>query len=334
MAHLQLTDKERYQIEALKKEGYTLSKIARSLNRSPSTICRELERNSDHKGYRGSLAIRRTTRRRQNSKKREKLDLAMCSMIKNLLGEYLSPEQISGRLKLEHRVKISHETIYKYIWSDKKSGGELYKFLRSKGKKYRSRGSKKDHRGQIKNAVSIDERPAIVDEKNRIGDWEIDTVIGKNHKQALVTIVERKSKFTVMKKVENKTAELVAATTIELLRPYKDRILTITADRGKEFAYHKRVAKALDCGKRSNALQGGHYFAHPYSSWERGLNENTNGLIRQFFPKGSRFEEITERSVKRAKGLLNRRPRKTLGFATPTEVFFGKSFGKNFAIQS
>ncbi len=116
----------------------------------------------------------------------------------------------------------------------------------------------------------------------------------------------------------------MAAATIELLRPYKERVFTITADRGKEFAFHEKVAKALECD---------YYFAHPYSSWERGLNENTNGLIRQFFPKGSRFEELTERSVKRAKGLLNRRPRKTLGFATPTEVFFGKAFGENFAFQ-
>jgi len=155
----------------------------------------------------------------------------------------------------------------------------------------------------------------VVDQKSRIGDWEIDTIVGKNHKQVIVTIVERKSKFTAMKKVENKTAELVAAASIELLLPYKEWVFTITADRGKEFAYHKQVAKALECG---------YYFAHPYSSWERGLNENTNGLIHQFFPKGSRFEEITERMVKRVKGLLNRRPRKTLGYVTPTEAFFGK----------
>ena len=324
MAHKQLTDRERYQIETLNTEGYTQTGIARALKRSPSTIYRELARNSDVKGYRGSLAIKRTDRRRRGAKKKIKLDTPMRSMIKSLLGEYYSPEQISGRLKLALGVEISHETIYKHIWGDKENGGDLHKFLRTNGKRYRKRGSGKDKRGQIKNAVSIDDRPAIVEEKSRIGDWEIDTVIGKNHKQALVTIVERKSKFTVMKKVENKTAELVAAATIELLRPYKDLVFTITADNGKEFACHEKVAKTLDCS---------YYFAHPYSSWERGLNENTNGLIRQFFPKGSRFEELTERSVKRAKGLLNRRPRKTLGFATPTEVFFGRSFGENFAFQ-
>jgi len=325
MAHKQLTDEERYQIEALKREGFNQSEIARSLNRHPSTINRELARNSDHKGYRGKLAVSRTERRRREAKKSEKLDSAMRSMIRNQLSDYLSPEQISGRLRLELGIEISHETIYRYIWSDKKRGGELHKYLRSRGKPYRKRGNNKDSRGQIRNAVSIDERPEVVDKKSRIGDWEIDTVIGKNHRQAIVTIVERVSKFSVMKKVEKKTADAVALATIELLRPYRDRVLTITADRGKEFAHHSKVARALQCD---------YYFAHPYSSWERGLNENTNGLLRQFFPKGSRFEEITERQMKRAKGLLNRRPRKTLGYATPTEVFFGVSFGENCAFQS
>ena len=154
-----------------------------------------------------------------------------------------------------------------------------------------------------------------IDEKSRIGDWEIDTVIEKNHRQAIVTIVERASKFSLMKKVEKKTADAVAVAeaTIELLRPYRDQVLTITANRGKEFAHHSRVVRALQCD---------YYFAHPYSSWERGLNENTNGLLRQFFPKGSRLEEITERQMKRAKGLLNRRPRKTLGYATPGRSIF------------
>ena len=324
MTYKQLTDRERYQIEALLGEGFTQADVAKSLGRSRGTLSRELARNSDAKGYRAELAIKRTDRRRRHAKKSEKLDAAMCSMINGLLLDYLSPEQIAGRLKLELGVRISHETIYRYIWSDKEHGGVLYKYLRTQGKKYRSRGENKDKRGQIKNAISIEERPPEVDEKSRIGDWEIDTVIGKNHKQAMVTIVERVSKFTVMKKVFNKSAEAVAQATIELLRPYKDRVLTITADNGKEFSHHEKVAKALECD---------YYFAHPYSSWERGLNENTNGLIRQFFPKGSRFEEISVREVKRVKGLLNRRPRKTLGFATPTEVFFGKSFGKKVALQ-
>ena len=325
MAYKQLTDEQRYQIEALVREGFTQDKIAKSIGTSPSTISRELRRNSDSRAsYKATVAVKKTDKRRQEAKKSKKLDVAMCSMIKGLLEDYLSPEQISGRLLLEKRVKISHETIYRHVWKDKSDDGTLYKLLRTQGKKYRSRGSNKDSRGRIKNAVSIDERPEVVDKKSRIGDWEIDTVIGKNHKQALVTIVERVSKFTVMKKVENKTAELVAAATIELLRPYRDRVLTITADNGKEFAHHEKVAKALECD---------YYFAHPYSSWERGLNENTNGLVRQYFPKGSSFKEVTGRMVKRVKGQLNRRPKKTLKYATPTEVFFRKSFGEKIALQ-
>lgn len=324
MAHKQLTSDQRYQIEILMKEKFSLTAIAEALGKSASSISREVARNGTANGYRAKVAIRKTMQRRQEAKKSEKLDTAMCSMIDGLLKEYYSPEQMMGRLKLALGVEISHETIYRYIWEDKANGGELYKYLRTQGKKYRKRGESKDKRGQIKNAVSIDERPSIVDEKSRIGDWEIDTVIGKDHKQALVTIVERATKFTVVKKVFNKSAEAVAKATIALLAPYKDRVHTITADNGKEFAFHEKVAKALECD---------YYFAHPYSSWERGLNENTNGLIRQFFPKGSRFQEITERDVKRVKGLLNRRPRKALGYYTPTEVFFEKFGEKKIAFQ-
>ncbi|MBT4668297.1 MAG: IS30 family transposase [Candidatus Ruthia sp.] len=324
MTYKQLTQKQRYHIAALKGEGFTQTAIAKRIGSSPSTISRELKRNSGKSGYRGRLAAYRTEKRRRQAKKFIKLDLAMCSMIANLAKSYLSPEQMSGRLLKELGIKISHETIYRHIWRDKKEGGSLYNFLRTKGKKYRARGSSKDKRGQIKNAIRIDERPSIVDEKSRIGDWEIDTVIGKNHKQALVTIVERKTKFMVMKKVENKSAELVEAATIELLSPYKDRVHTITADNGKEFANHEKVADALDWE---------YYFAHPYSSWERGLNENTNGLVRQFFKKGSKFEGITDKMVNKVKNLLNRRPRKTLDYATPQEEFFGKIFGVDCALQ-
>lgn len=324
MPYKQLTDRERYQIEALNCEGFNQKQISEAIGCSASTISRELKRNSDKKGYRGTLAIKRTDKRRRGAKKRTQLDMPMCSLIDGLLKKYLSPEQISGRLKLELGLEISHETIYKYIWEDKKKGGDLYNYLRNKGKRYRSRGNKKDVRGKIKNATSIDQRPKIVEEKSRIGDWEIDTVIGKNHKQALVTIVDRKTKLTLIKKVPDKTEKSVTAATIELLKPYKEYVLTITADNGKEFAGHEKVAKALNCE---------YYFAHPYSSWERGLNENTNGLIRQFFPKGSSFTGITDQDVKRVKGILNRRPRKTLGYATPTEVFSGKKVGVKIALQ-
>jgi len=201
MPYKQLTDRERYQIEALLCKGFNQKEISIAIGCSAATISREIKRNSDRKGYRGTLAIKRTDKRRRGAKKLTKLDIAMCSFIDGLLKQYVSPEQILGRLKLELGLEISHETIYKYIWEDKKTGGKIHKHLRNKGKRYRARGNKKDSRGRIKNAISIDQRPKIVEEKSRLGDWEIDTVIGKNHKGALVTIVDRKSKLTLMKKV-------------------------------------------------------------------------------------------------------------------------------------
>jgi IS30 family transposase len=220
---------------------------------------------------------------------------------------------VSGQLKAELDILISHERIYQHIWTDKRHGGTLYTHLRQSNKKRKKQYGSKDKRGQIRNRVSIDERPAIVAEKTRIGDWEIDTVIGQNHQGALVTIVDRVSKFTLMKKVDSKHAEVVTAATIILLQPYLDKTLTITADNGKEFAGHEAIKEQLSANV---------YFAHPYCSWERGLNENTNGLIRQYFTKGSSFENITDDEVEAVMNKLNHRPRKTLKFKTPHTVFF------------
>lgn len=223
-----------------------------------------------------------------------------------------SPEQIAGWLEEERGVCISHERIYQHVWADKLAGGALYRHLRHSGKKRKQYGSK-DKRGQIRNRVSIDDRPLIVSEKTRLGDWEIDTVIGKNHQGTLVTIVDRVSKLTLIKKVSSKQAEVVAEATITLLTPYLDKTLTITADNGKEFAGHEKIKAALDADI---------CFAHPYSSWERGLNENTNGLIRQCFTKGSSFENITDKDVDGVMEKPNHRPRKTLNYKTPHAVFF------------
>jgi IS30 family transposase len=224
-----------------------------------------------------------------------------------------SPEQVSGQLEDELGILVSHERIYQHIWADKRHGGILYTHLRQCHKKRKKKYGSKDKRGQIRNRVSIDERPAIVAEKTRIGDWEIDTVIGQNHQGALVTIVDRVSKFTLIKKVDSKHAEVVTAATIILLQPYLDKTLTITADNGKEFAGHETIKEQLSANV---------YFAHPYCSWERGLNENTNGLIRQYFTKGSSFENITDDEVEAVMNKLNHRPRKTLKFKTPHTVFF------------
>jgi IS30 family transposase len=235
----------------------------------------------------------------------------MIVLIESKLRIEWSPEQISGWLFKDKQESISHESIYLHVWANKKTGGDLYTYLRRQGKKYDKRRNGKSTRGQIKNRVSIDDRPSVVDEKSRVGDWEIDTVIGKGHSGALVTIIERVTKFTVSQQVEGKTAAAVTKATIDLLKPMQDVVLTITADNGKEFAYHEEISEALDADV---------YFAHPYSSWERGLNENTNGLLRQYFPKKTDFKKVTQCEVKRAVERLNARPRKLLGFKTPSDL--------------
>ena len=202
---------------------------------------------------------------------------------------------------------------YKYIWSDKKTGGTLYKHLRRSHRKHRKRYGTNQLRGRIAGQVSIDLRPAIVDTKTRIGDWEIDTVTGKNSKGYLVTAVERKSKFALVERVPDRQSDQVAKAVIELMRPYKKNVFTITADNGKEFSRHIKISKSLKADV---------YFAHPYHAWERGLNENTNGLLRQYFPKQMDFQKIDNKCIKHAMDSLNNRPRKTLGFATPNEAFF------------
>jgi IS30 family transposase len=308
----QLTQGLRYQIGILKKAGKNQKDIAELVNVSPSTVCRELQRNTGKRGYRCKQAQQKAESRRKLTAKPLKMTAVAIDLIAAKIRINWSPEQISGWLKEEEGIYISHERIYQHIWTDKLNGGTLYKHLRHSGKKRKQYGSK-DKRGQIRNRVGIDDRPVIVSEKTRLGDWEIDTVIGKNHQGALVTIVDRVSKFTLIKKVASKHADIVTEAAITLLKPYLDKTLTITADNGKEFAGHEKIKAALDADV---------YFAHPYSSWERGLNENTNGLIRQYFTKGSSFENITDKDVDEVMEKLNHRPRKTLNYKTPHSVFF------------
>ena len=309
----QLTEAQRYQISALKKAGISNKDIALIIGVSKPTITREIQRNSGKRGYRPRQAQIKADRRKQQAAKAIKMIPATVCLIEDLIRFDLSPEQVSNVLKQEHDIYISHERIYQHVWADKRNGGDLHLHLRQANKKRRKKYGSTDKRGQISNRTCIEQRPEIVEEKSRLGDWEIDTVIGKNHKGALVTIVDRKSKFTLIKKVDSKHAEGVTAATIELLKPYSDKTHTITADNGKEFADHEAVAKALKTEV---------YFAHPYCSWERGLNENTNGLIRQYFPKGSSFEDITDEQVELVMHRLNNRPRKGLNYRTPQSVFF------------
>ncbi len=309
----QLTQEQRYQIEILKKAGKNQKEIAKLLDVSESTVCRELKRNQGKRGYRSKQAQIKADKRRTQAAKALKMTAEAIDLIEAKIMIDWSPEQISGWLQIDQGIKISHERIYQHIWADKRNGGTLYKHLRQCNKKRKKKYGSKDKRGQIRNRISIDERPALVEKKTRIGDWEIDTVIGKNHQGALVTLVDRVSKFTLIKKVDSKHAEIVTEATVTLLLPYLDKTLTITADNGKEFAGHETIKEQLNVDV---------YFAHPYHSWERGLNENTNGLIRQYFTKGSCFDNITDDEVEAVMQKLNHRPRKTLNYKTPHAVFF------------
>lgn len=312
----QLTEVQRYQISALMEARKSRQEIANLLGVSISTIGRELKRNTGQRGYRPKQAHIKAVRRREWATKAIKMTVDVICLIEAKIALEWSPEQVSGWLAKEQNISLSHERIYQHVWADKRQGGKLYKHLRQSNKKRKKQYGSKDKRGQIRDRVSIDERPAIVEAKLRIGDWEIDTVIGKNHQGALVTLVDRVSKFTLIKKVDSKHARVVTEATIQMLTPYLDKTLTITADNGKEFAGHKKLSEELEAAI---------YFAHPYSSWERGLNENTNGLIRQYFTKGSSFENISDDEVEMVMDRLNHRPRKTLDYETPHAVFFRNS---------
>ena len=313
MSHYtQLTREERYQIYALKAAGHNQVEIAEIIGRHKSTISRELTRNRGLRGYRPKQADRFAIKRRQ-VKVSPRISTDVWMRVKQLLGEDWSPEQISNWLQNEENLSISHEWIYQYILRDKQQGGDLHSHLRCQ-KPRKKRYGASDRRGQLKGRVSIDERPALVDERRRIGDWEADTVIGQQGGAVLVTLVERKTRLSVIGKASDRTAQEVAAVILQGLMPLADQVQTLTYDNGKEFAQHQKIAKELDADG---------YFAHPYHSWERGLNENTNGLIRQYFPKGKDLSDVTDADVLTVMEKLNNRPRKCLGYKTPNQVFFG-----------
>lgn len=311
--YTQLTQELRYQIYAYLKAGFSKSHIACEIGVHKSTIYREIKRNCGKRGYRPRQANLKAVKRRKSSLKHVKMTPEVIKLTENFIRQDFSPDQISGYLAKRYDIKISHETIYQYIMADKAKGGNLYTHLRQGYKKRKKRYGSYNPRSQIKNRVSIDDRPAIVAARKRVGDWEIDTIIGKNSKGALLTLVERKSKFALIKKVQQKQADLVAEAAIDLLSPYKKNVLTITSDNGREFAQHEYIKERIKADI---------YFAHPHHSWERGLCENTNGLIRQYFPRGTDFQTIKEDHVRMATSRLNNRPRKTLGYKTPKEVFF------------
>ena len=311
MNYTHLTQDERYQIAILNKAGHNQSDIARVMNRQKSTISREMKRNRGERGYRPKQAHEFSQARMRACENGPRVSAATWAFVEAKLAELWSPEQISGYLETNDQPGVSHETIYQRIYADKHAGGTLHHALRcQKARKKRYGG--RERRGTIPNQVSIEQRPAIVDSRKRFGDWEGDLVIGAGQQQALVTLNERKSRYALIAHVPFKTAQAVSYTMISLLTPFAAYVHTLTTDNGKEFAQHERIAKKLDAD---------FFFAHPYCSWERGANENMNGLIRQFFPKKMRFDSITSKDIAFTMHRLNHRPRKCLGFKTPHEVF-------------
>ena len=310
----QLTSGQRYQIYGLKQAGLKQGQIAEKVGVDKSTISREFSRNKGQRGWRPKQAQSLRDERKQACLNGKRFSMDEWAEVERLIRTDLSPEQAADRLALEGRLQISHEAIYQHIYAGNRDGGDVCQHLRGQ-KPYRKRyASGQERRGMIKNRVSIDERPEIVDQKTRIGDWEGDTVIGKNHKGGLVTLAERKSRYVLAGHIRSKHADGVTTVVTRLLRPHKGKCHTITFDNGKEFAGHETIAAELKASI---------YFAHPYSSWERGLNENSNGLLRQYFPKGMDLTDVTEEQVRLAVERLNHRPRKVLGGKSPHEVLFG-----------
>lgn len=309
-----LTVEQRYAVSLLSAQGKTQKEIAEAIGKSKSTVSRELSRNCDGRSgkYNYELAHRKYRKRMEEKPKKIRFTGQVKIFVESKIREDLSPEQIVGTAKKENVRCVSHERIYQHVWRDKKRGGTLYRHLRTQGKRYRKRGNEKDRRGIIPNRVDIDMRPKIVEEKSRVGDFEIDTIIGKNHRGALVTINDRKTGLVIIRKVPSKNAELVAQAAIQALMPYKNTAHTITADNGKEFALHEKI---------SGELQVDFFFAKPYHSWERGANENINGLIRQYFPKKTDFTRITDEQVRKVENILNDRPRKRFKFESPNVMF-------------
>jgi IS30 family transposase len=312
MRYTQISLNERFFIEKALKIGMSLNKIGAALERSVSTISREIAGNIGKRGYRHKQANRKAEERHKKKRKAFKLTEEVKMLIAVYLKAGWSPEQIAGRLKKEGIISLHHESIYRYINLDRKSGGTLYTHLRHQGKKYRKGYGTASNRTGIPNRVDIDERPEEANNRECVGHWEADTIIGKNHRGAIVTLDERKSKLRLAFPLQSRNAQDTTKAMQFLLIPFKSFVKTITFDNGKEFTLHEKIAKSLGCQT---------YFAKPYHSWERGQNENANGLLRQYFPKSMELKDISIKQVFEAVHKLNNRPRKCLGFKTPYEVF-------------
>src|SRR5215207_9314718 len=314
MTYRQLSPAERYMLARLRRQGRSQAEIARSLGRHRSTVCREVRRNSTRADgrYRASTAQERTNGRRSRSRRNRRFSAEDFALIDELLCRQWSPEQVSGYLRRAGRLAISHETIYRHVWRDKRAGGTLYTHLRGARKRRRKRYGAYDSRGRLAGKRPIAERPAEVETRSSVGHWEIDTVMGTGSRDCVVTLVERKSGLVLIGKLPDRTKESFNRRVVRLIRRHAGAFKTVTADNGTELHGYERVER----------LTGAQfYFARPYHSWERGSNENANGLLRQYLPKGASRAGLTRHRCNAIASKLNLRPRKRLGFRTPLECF-------------
>jgi transposase, IS30 family len=314
-SYSQLTYEERMRISLLLQEGKTAAQIAKILHRDRSTIYRELSRNSVTTGYFYATAQILSRNRRTEASSISRVSDDTRQWVEEKLLRQWSPEQISKRMEMELSETVSHEWIYQMVYEDRKAGGSLHFHLRWGRRKRKKRFGGRDKRGEIPNRVSIEKRPEVINNRDRIGDFEGDTIIGKSHKGKLLTLVDRKSRFTLIEKLEDKSADVTQSAIVDSIRASDQPFLSITLDNGKEFARHEDITKTTGVPI---------FFAHPYSSYERGTNENTNGLIRQYFPKDFDLSQLSRPKVKRVENLLNHRPRKVLGFKTPFEYHYNQ----------
>jgi len=307
-----LAKEQRYQKSAFAQQGPSQTGIARVVGVDKSTIGRELRRNAGVNGYDPERADR-LARRRRKDKVKPKIRDALWAAVDDLLRQDWSPEQIGLRLRKDGYDSVSHTWLYHRIRQDRARGGDLHRHLRIRKRRRRAYG-KPDGRGVLANRTSIEQRPESANRRLRLGDWELDTMVGRGGRSALVTMVDRKSRLCLIGKSPDRRADSVATAIVNTLAGHACPVPTLTSDNGKEFARHQVVASVLDAD---------FYFANPYASWERGTNENANGLIRQYFKKGCNIDTITGEEIERVMDRLNNRPRKCLGMKTPNEAFFG-----------
>lgn len=309
----QITSGERYTLGSLHTQGFSQAAIARVLGRHPSTVGRELKRNSTRYdgAYRHSKAQERTGGRRSRSRRNRHFTSADLELVEILLKEKFSPEQASAYLRQMGLLQISHETIYQHVWRDREAGGTLWMHLRCSPKRRRKRYGKYDSRGRLAGKKMIDERPPEVETREEPGHWEMDTVMGNHASQhCIVSLVERKAGYLIIGKLRDRTKEVLTQRVIRLIRKHRRLFKTITSDNGTEFHDYKKIEKATGVPI---------YFANPYHSWERGTNENTNGLIRQYLPKRVSMKGVTQHRCNAIALQLNIRPRKRHGFKSPAE---------------